>query len=271
MPELPEVETVKNELTPAVTGRQITGVTVLWNRMVRIPSAEQFRTGLKGRKIEGLRRRGKFLIFNLNNGRDLILHLGMTGSLLVKPAAEKPDKFARAIFELDNRTVIQFRDARKFGKMWLVDDAAAVVKKLGPEPLERDFTVDKLARILGNRKAPIKSLLLNQALIAGLGNMYADEALFRAGIHPLKSGESLTSKQLKRLHLAIKQVLQRGIRNNGASVQSYFRPDGSKGTAHLEFQVAHRKGEPCPKCGRPIVRIVVGGRGTFFCPHDQPE
>jgi formamidopyrimidine-DNA glycosylase len=271
MPELPEVETVKNELTPYVVGRTITGITLFWDGIVPQTSAKEFRSRLIGRKITGITRRGKYLIFNLNSDDLFIIHLRMTGSLLVKPASAEPERFIRAIICLDDGMSIHFRDPRKFGRMWLLDNINPVVDKLGPEPLEDSFTPEVLQGLLANRKAAIKALLLDQDLIAGIGNMYADEALFASGIHPLRTGASLTQEEIERLHHAIRDVLRSGIVNKGASVDTYFRPNGEEGTAHSHFKVAHRvSGDLCPCCGTPIKRITVRNRGTYFCPKCQP-
>ena len=272
MPELPEVETVKNELLPYIVGHHITDITLFWEGIVHQPSAEEFRSRLIGQKITGITRRGKYLIFSLSRGEVLIIHLRMTGSLLLKSAPAEPDKFARAILHLDKDVQLQFRDPRKLGAMWLVEDKNNIVGKLGPEPLETGFTPQILQKLLTNRTAPIKALLLDQSFIAGIGNMYADEALFAARIHPLRPGGSLSPDEVKRLHNAIQQVLWSAIGNKGASTNTYFRPSGEKGTAHFEFKVAHRlSGDLCPVCGTPIERIVVRNRGTYFCPECQSE
>ncbi|MFC2002342.1 bifunctional DNA-formamidopyrimidine glycosylase/DNA-(apurinic or apyrimidinic site) lyase [Chloroflexota bacterium] len=270
MPELPEVETIKNELLPYVVGRQISRVTLFWAGIVRQPSAEEFCSRLEGRRILGLSRRGKYLIFNPGNSEALIVHLRMTGSLLVVPASAPPEKFVRAIIYLNNETAIHFRDPRKFGVMWLVKDASLVTNKLGPEPLEADFTPKVLAQRLNNRSAPIKAILCDQNFIAGIGNMYADEALFAARIHPLRLGRSLSWEEIERLYHAIQQILRAAINDKGASVENYFRPGGELGTAHFQFQVAHRLGGNfCPVCGTLIERITVRNRGTYFCPKCQ--
>jgi len=271
MPELPEVETVKNELAPHVIGRRISGITLFWERMVSQPSVEEFCSRIIGRKITGMARRGKYLFFNLDNPELLVMHLKMSGSLLLKPNSDEPDRFARAIIHLDNNTQIQFRDPRKFGAIWLTTDKNTVTDKLGPEPLETGFTLEVLAKRLCNRKAPIKALLFDQNFIAGIGNMYADEALAAAGIHPLRPGRSLSRDEIKRLHRAIQQVLKNGITHLGASTDTYYRPSGEKGFAHHHFKVAHQGGKPCPKCGTLIKRTVVHNRGTYFCPKCQPE
>jgi formamidopyrimidine-DNA glycosylase len=269
MPELPEVETTVNDLKPYVIGKNVTRGEVFKDNSVAEPSAEIFQKELTGRKLLELNRRGKHIIFTLDDGRFLIVHLRMTGSLIVNPESEEPGKFVRIRIYLNDHNAINFRDVRRFGRMWLVDNIDNVIGKLGPEPLESDFTPQVLAGILKNRNTPVKSLLLNQTLIAGIGNMYADEALFQAKIHPLRPAGSLSKTEISSLHAAIQNVLKKGIRNKGASTDTYFRPEGTKGGAHLEFQVAHRKGKECPVCGGKVERIVVGQRGTFFCPRCQ--
>ncbi len=272
MPELPEVETIKNELLPHILGCRVNGVTLLWEGIVRQPSVKEFCSRLIGQRLTGLARRGKYLIFSLTSGEVLIIHLKMTGSLLLKPALTEADKFVRATLHLDKETELHFRDPRKLGVMWLVEDADSVVGKLGPEPLEAGFTPQVLAQRLANRTAPIKALLSDQTFIAGIGNMYADEALFAARIHPLRSGGSLSSEEVERLHRAIQQVLWSAIANKGASTDTYFRPDGTRGTAHFQFQVAHRlSGKFCPVCGTPIERIPIRNRGSYFCPKCQAQ
>ncbi len=266
MPELPEVETIKNELSPHVIGRTISGVSLSWKGIVRQPPLKEFCARLIGQKITGLGRRGKYLIFSLSSGQALIIHLKMTGSLWLK----EPEKFVRAIIHLDDGTNIYFRDPRKFGIMWLTDDEKSVGIKLGPEALGESFTPKVLAEKLKNRTAPIKALLCDQGLVAGIGNMYADEALFTAEIHPMKAGGSLTEEEVKRLHKAIGEVLRAGINEKGASTDTYFRPSGEPGSAHSQFRVAHQRGGNCPVCGTPLERIVVRNRGSYFCPKCQP-
>ena len=265
MPELPEVETIKNELAPHIIGHSITNITLFDEKLVHQPSVAEFCSRLIGQKITGIERRGKYLIFSLSGGETLIIHLKMSGSLLLKP----PERFTRAIIHLDNGTKLYFRDPRKFGAMWLVGDKNAITGKLGPEPLEAGFTPKVLAQRLGKRTAPIKALLCDQSLVAGIGNMYADEALFRARIHPLRSGKSLSQDEIERLHHAIQQVLSAAINKKGASVENYFRPDGQIGTAHFEFKVAHGRGKNCPHCGIAIERLPIRNRGSYFCPKCQ--
>ena len=270
MPELPEVETIKNELLPHIAGRCVKRVTLLWNGIVKQPSAEELCSRLIGQRITGVARRGKYLIFSLSSDESLIIHLKMTGALLLKPASAGPDKYTRAMLHLNEGVQLHFNDMRKLGMMRLTKDINSVVGKLGPEPLETCFTCETLRKRLNKRTAPIKALLCDQPLVAGIGNMYADEALFAARIHPLRPGGSLTQSEAERLHQAIQNILRAAIGNKGASVNTYLRPDGKPGTAHFQFQVAHRGGEPCPICGTPIERIAVRNRGAYFCPECQP-
>ena len=271
MPELPEVETVKQELKPYVVGRRISQLTLYWEGMVKEPSVNEFRARLIGQEITGITRQGKYLILSLSSGDMLVIHLKMTGSLILGENSTEPPQFTRAIIHLDNGTSIFFRDPRKFGIMRLLTDTSSINAKLGPEPLEASFTPRILADRLTKRTAPIKALLFDQSFIAGIGNMYADEALFHAQIHPLRQGGSLSREEIERLHAAIRQVLQSAIGNKGASTDTYFRPDGSRGTAHFEFKVAHGRGKTCSICQTPIQRIVVRNRGTYFCPRCQSE
>jgi formamidopyrimidine-DNA glycosylase len=266
MPELPEVETIKNELLPYVIGRTITGVTLQWERIVRRPAVSDFLSRVIGQTIRDLSRRGKYLFFHLGGDGVLVMHMKMTGSLIVNPS---DDRFTRAVIQLDDGTAIHFWDPRKFGVMWLDKDESDVLAKLGPEPLDADFTPEVLASVLHGRTAPVKPVILDQSVIAGMGNMYADEALFDAKLHPLRPAGSLTADEIRRLYTSIIKVLQKALTLKGASVRNYIRPDGQPGTAHDEFNVAHGMGKTCPNCGAPIERIVVRGRGTYLCPNCQ--
>ncbi|MFC1970957.1 bifunctional DNA-formamidopyrimidine glycosylase/DNA-(apurinic or apyrimidinic site) lyase [Chloroflexota bacterium] len=268
MPELPEVETIKNELLPRVLGREITDVNLSWEGIVKQPAAGEFCSRVVGQRITTLTRRGKYLLFHLNGGEILVMHMKMTGSLLVNPG---DGRFIRAVIDLDDGDKIYFHDPRKFGKMWLTGDERTVAKKLGPEPLEPDFTLAVLAQCLRDRVAPVKAVILDQSVIAGIGNMYADESLFEAKIHPLKPAGSLSGDKIERLYHAIKRVLWAAIGNKGASVRNYIRPGGEIGTAHFEFRVAHGVGKECPFHHIPIRRITVRNRGTYYCPECQPE
>lgn len=269
MPELPEVETIRNELAPLIVGRAIASVEVLSPTMIVSPSADAFSRCLAGQTVLELGRRGKYLIFRLSGGESLIAHMRMTGALVMDPA--EAGRYARTVFHFDGGNSLVFLDRRKLGKLWLVADPAEVVGKLGPEPLAGGFTAELLAARLKKRSAPIKAVLCDQEFLAGVGNMYADEALFAARIHPLRPANSLTPKEVRRLFDAVREVLGEGIRCLGASVDTYVRPGGGTGTAHVCFKVAHRRGEKCPRCGGPIERIAVRNRGTYYCPRCQPK
>jgi formamidopyrimidine-DNA glycosylase len=267
MPELPEVETIKNELSPYLIGRRFTDVIVCDAKLVRQASVEEFRRKLIGEKINSLERRGKYLIFRLSGGMVLIIHLKMSGALLLNP--EQTDRHARVIFQLDNGSQLIFTDRRRLGALWVIENELAIIGKLGPEPLTPEFTAELLAKRLQKHKAPIKAVLLDQAFIAGIGNMYADEALFAARIHPLREANSLSPKEIKNLQKAIVDILRSAIDSKGASVNTYKRPDGQFGTAHSNFSVAHRGGKRCPICGTNIQRLAIRNRGSYFCPKCQ--
>ncbi len=269
MPELPEVETIKNELATHIKGRVITCVTLFWDRMLSHPSPKEFYNHIVGKKITGLTRRGKYLIFRMDGGNSLVIHLKMSGSLIL--GTDAPPKYTRVIIHLDNGVNIFFCDPRKFGRISLVTDVGHITQNLGPEPLDATFTVEMLAKKLEKRKAPLKAVLLDQALIAGIGNMYADEALFTARINPLRPAYSLSPEEIEHLHHAIRKVLKDAIKSKGASVSTYFRPGGEIGSAHSHFKVAHQKGKLCSNCSHPIERIPIRNRGSYYCPVCQPE
>ena len=264
MPELPEVETVTNEIRPYVLGRKIEDVEVFWSGTVRGHSADDFIARLRGQCVTGVFRRGKYIVWQLSGGEKLLTHLKMTGALIAaRPDSEAPP-YNRVQITLDDGTKIYFRDPRKFGRMKLISDNA-ILDGIGPEPLEPEFTVEVFESILRKRKSPIKPTLLDQTLIAGIGNMYADEALFEAKIHPLRPADSLTPPEYESLHHAIRQILTGAIASKGASISNYVRPGGELGQAHFSFKVAHKRGENCSRCGTPLGRIVVRGRGTYLC------
>jgi len=269
MPELPEVETIKNELLPWVVGQGFTKITILDATLICGCSAKEARQGLVGQKVENLERRGKYLIFHLSNGKSLIIHLRMTGVLLLNP--KEIGHYARAVLHLSTGHRLVFRDRRRLGVMWLVDDDDTVVGKLGPEPFDKSFTPDVLEQRLSRHHIPVKAALLDQHIIAGVGNMYADEVLFASQLHPLRKADDLSPREVRTLHNNIHRILRRAIGSKGASVDTYVRPEGELGTAHFDFKVAHKGGEPCPVCGCPIERCVVQNRGTYFCAKCQPS
>jgi len=272
MPELPEVETIKNDLRPLIEGRRFTGVHFAWPRMVLAPAVDDLTRRLPGRIIREVGRRGKYLILRLDSGESLVLHMRMTGSLRVGPACDARGgtiPYVTAVFSLDDGRELVFCDRRKLGTVSLLEDEGVLQARLGPEPLDAAFTPRTLEERLKGRTAPVKALLCDQAFIAGIGNMYADEVLFRSRLHPLRQGGRLSRAKIRRLHTAIVEVLRKGIRNAGASISDYRRPNGEPGTQQDAFYVAHRGGQPCKVCSTPVERIVVRQRGTYFCPKCQ--
>lgn len=267
MPELPEVETVVRGLRGPLAGRTITGVTYDWPGGLVTPDGPLFSARLAGQPVRGIDRRGKYIVIRLDPDT-LIIHLKMTGRLYVVPDAEEQhaDRWVHFRFQLDNGHQLRFSDARKFGRVYLVEDAARVTGALGPEPLEADFTLDVFRDRLSRRGGLIKPLLLNQTFLAGMGNIYVDEALFLSQLHPLRRASTLSEDEIVRLYGAIRQVLQDGIRREGASVNWYRKPDGTKGSAQDGLNVYGHAGDPCVRCGQPVIRIVVGQRGTHLCP-----
>ena len=269
MPELPEVETIARGLREPLVGRQFTGVRVGWENLVARPSVEEFVWGLVGQRILGLKRRGKYLVFALSGGGSLIIHLRMTGRLSIKNSDDELDKHDHLIFELDDGRELRFNNVRKLGRVYLVDDEDEIVGKLGPEPLDDDFAPADFAALLSGRRGKIKPLLLNQRFMAGIGNIYADEALFAARIHPERKADTLTAGEIEHLYHAIRQVLAQGIQNRGTTFSNYRDAEGKEGSNQEHLRVFRRTGQPCPRCGTPIERTVVGGRGTYFCPRCQ--
>jgi formamidopyrimidine-DNA glycosylase len=274
MPELPEVETTVRDLAPALLGRRITGAQVFWPRTVAAPHPDEFAARAAGQAFVRFDRRAKFILLYLDGGDCLIVHLRMTGRLHVVPAGEAPGPYTRVACGLDDGSSLHFDDARKFGRIWLVDDPAAVLGRLGPELVGEDFTADLLARTLAGRRAAVKALLLDQRIAAGVGNIYADEALFAAGIDPRRPAGSLGAEEIARLRDALVAVLVDAIAAGGSSLgassaQNYLRPDGSRGEYREQHQVYQRTGQPCLICGTPIERTVIAQRSAHFCPHCQ--
>lgn len=269
MPELPEVQTVLDALEPLVLNRPIVGVSILWTGVVDRPSPELFAQWLQGRRVVATDRRGKYMLFRLDDERCLIMHLRMTGEMRVVPATTAYHKHDRLGLLFSDGLEWRFKDQRKFGRAYLVEDAHEVIGKLGPEPMAGEFTGAFLQAQLAGRTAAIKSLLLDQRIVAGIGNIYADESLFRARIHPLRPSGSLSPVEAEALVAAVKEVMREALAEMGTTLRDYRRPDGSTGEFQNSLQVFRRTGEPCPSCGAPIVRIVVGGRSTHFCPAEQ--
>lgn len=271
MPELPEVETVVRGLRVPLIGRRIEGVWYEQAKVIAMPGAEEFATRIQGQTFRAIQRRAKYIVCQLDTDI-LAVHLKMTGRLYVQNSAEgqDPDRWVRLRLDLDDHHRLYFSDARRFGRVYLAGDISAFAPDLGPEPLEDDFTVEVLRQRLQGRHRAIKALLLEQSFIAGVGNIYADEALHRAGIHPLRPADTLTESEVTRLHSTIRDALNSGIDYEGASINWYRKPDGEPGESQKHFYVYGKTGEPCSRCGQPIEKIRVVQRGTHFCPACQP-
>jgi formamidopyrimidine-DNA glycosylase len=287
MPELPEVETVCRQLEPELEGRRIEALEVLDPRWCRPMPPAELEAALSGRTIERLGRRGKYLLLGLDGGRTLVMHLRMTGNLVLVEGEDKLDpsegmrlyegerstseRHLRARFVLDDGREVWFTDPRRFGEAFLIDDSGLEgrFEKLGVEPLSPEFTPKALGEIATGRTAPLKSFLLDQKGVAGVGNIYADEALFRARLHPLSPAGSMKPEHLEALRDAVVAALEAGIEGGGASIDDYRDGRGEKGRMQDEFLVHTREGRPCPRCDGTIERIVVSGRSTYFCPACQ--
>ena len=271
MPELPEVETIVRQLRQgspthdsSVIGKSIQRVTLKWPRHVARPSARLLQQELRGQSVQALGRRGKYLIFDLTRGV-MLIHLKMSGDLRLVAPGTASDRHAHTIFHFTDGTALRFSDTRKFGKVYFVARAEEVTGALGPEPLEPGFTAARLGGMLARRRRALKPLLLDQTFIAGLGNIYTDEALNLAGLHPLRRSDALSPAEVRALWRGIRAALRSGIRHNGASIDWVYRGGGYQ----HHFRVYDQTGKPCPACGTPIRRIVVGQRGTHFCPQCQ--
>ena len=299
MPELPEVETVRRRLQTCLPGLVVRDVRVNDARVCDLPQAD-LRATIAGRRVEGLRRRGKYLLIDLvpveegptpaferppgrggasrdsapargRAGRLLVVHLRMTGQLLFRP--EPGTRPARFVISLEPATELHFADVRRFGRLWSLEpsEEAAFFTGMGPEPFSEDFSVAFLRRELAGRRAPLKAFLLDQRRIAGVGNIYADEALFRARLHPLRAAGSVGPREALRLHAAVLETLQAGIDHEGSSIESFIDPAGERGSFQEILNVYQRTAEPCRVCGTAVERVVVGGRGTHYCPRCQPR
>ena len=270
MPELPEVETTRRRLEPGLVGRTFEHVEIVDPRLTRPEPPEVVAAELQGERVYGLGRRGKYLIVEFESGRHLLIHLRMTGNVQ-HPAAGgfDADPYRRAVVRLDDGSDVAYRDVRRFGTWELLEPGELedyfAARRLGGEPLDRAFTTASLERAFANRRAPVKAALLDQRAAAGVGNIYADEALWRARIHPLRPAGSLSREELAALRTALRQVLQTGIARQGATLRDFRAPDGAQGSMQDRFRVYGRAGEPCPRCGAPIDKIRAGGRGTWFC------
>lgn len=271
MPELPEVQTIADELRPHLLGRSFTGLEADWAAALASAPLTQFRRRLVGQRISEVGRRGKYLQCGLASGDALLIHLMMTGRLSVVPDSEPYDSHTHVRFALDDGKELRLRDVRKLGRVHLVADPDKVLGHLGPEPMAEEFTLERFGNLISRRRGRLKSLLLNQRFLAGLGNIYCDEVLFTAGLHPLRGANSLTEQESERLHQSIQRVLAHAVAQLGTTLGDggYRRPDGQGGSYQNLLQVYGRAGEPCPLCRTPIQRIVVGNRGTHLCPRCQ--
>jgi formamidopyrimidine-DNA glycosylase len=272
MPELPEVEIAARSLAAQVLDRQISAVEKLdWERMVETPDLPTFLACLPGRHIHAVGRRAKWLLLPLDAGWTLALHLRMSGHISVQSAEAVPNVYTHLVLALDDGRRIFFEDQRKFGRARLLDPAglAALDAGLGPEPLSADFTAVHLAQMLAKRPTRLKPLLLNQAFIAGLGNIYVDESLWLAQLHPCRPANSLDAAEVERLYTAIRTVLEQGIQNKGSTLRNYRNGYGERGQNQEHFAVYDRNGYPCLRCGTPVERLVVAQRGTHICPACQ--
>jgi formamidopyrimidine-DNA glycosylase len=274
MPELPEVETIRARLSPRLEGRTLEHVEIADPRLTRPEPPEAIAAALEGERIARVSRRGKYLVFEFESGRHLLVHLRMTGNV-EHPAQGglAADPYRRAVVKLDDGSDVAYRDVRRFGTWDLLEPGELedyfAVRRLGREPLARSFTTRALTQALEGRRAPIKAALLDQRAAAGVGNIYADEALWRARIHPLRPAGSLTPDEIARLRKSIRVALEMGISRQGATLRDYRDPEGRRGRMQDEFEVYGREGEPCSRCGTPIEKTRAGGRGTWFCPHCQ--
>jgi formamidopyrimidine-DNA glycosylase len=274
MPELPEVETVRARLAPVLTGRRFDAVEIIDPRLVRPHEPTEVAAELTGERVAAVERRGKYVIVRFESDRVLLIHLRMTGSLRHSDGNLAEDPHRRAVIRLDNGSDVSYRDVRRFGTWLLLEPGELgpyLHNRLGDEPLDALFTAARLGERLANRRAPVKAALLDQRTLAGLGNIYVDEALWRARINPLQPAQSIDRTELRRLHRGIRAALEAGIARQGSTLRDYALPDGSAGAMQKEFKVYGRGGEPCDRCGTPIAKTRVGGRGTWYCPTCQPE
>jgi formamidopyrimidine-DNA glycosylase len=268
VPELPEVETIVRGLRPLLTGQTITQVEVYWERTIATPSPAEFRARLPGQQIVDVYRRGKFIVLHLERD-DLLVHLRMTGRLLIAPAGQPPEGRRLRVVLVLGRGRLLFEDARKFGRLYLVPDADLVLESLGPEPLGANFTEKALAACLSGRRRAVKSLLLDQRIVAGMGNVYADEALHAASIAPGRQACTLSATESAALWAAIRSELERGIGNRGTTLTDYRDPEGRPGRHREQLRVYGRAGQHCVRCGTRIERLRIGGRSSYHCPRCQ--
>ena len=269
MPELPEVETVVRSLNKKIQGRILYGITNEWPRHLATHDVHEMSERVYGTRIIRVLRRGKYILIPLDSADTLIVHLRMTGQLLLQCSEAPVPDHTHTIFHLSDDVELRFRDVRKFGRVYLTSDPNLIVGELGPEPLAESFTSELLSEMLATRHRILKPLLLDQRFIAGIGNIYADEALHGAQLAPRRLSNSLTQSEATQLHSSIQRTLQSAIDNRGATINDYRQPDGTEGEMQNSFKVYGLEGEPCPRCNGIIERMVLGGRSTYFCPSCQ--
>jgi len=275
MPELPEVETIVQDLARSgMLGRRIRRSRVFWPRTIEGETVRSFNRRLAGRRIESITRRGKYIVIGLSGGLSLLVHLRMTGGFSVSGSPQTGRApHEHVVLDIDGGLRVRYRDTRKFGRWRLTDRPDLALQHLGPEPLDRRFTLGMFRAALRRRRAMLKPLLLNQSFLAGLGNIYVDEALWKAELHPRRASDSLTPDEEQGLYRAIRGVLRKGIRCLGTSLgrgrPNFLRPTGARGSHQEKLNVFRRTGKPCPRCGCAIERIIVGQRSTHVCPACQ--
>lgn len=272
MPEMPEVEQVRKTLAPHIEGKKITSVEVYLDRLIKHPTAAAFVEGLVGKTIQKVGRKGKYLVLQTDVNQRLIVHLRMTGALIAQGSELDAPAYAKIKFTLTDGVTMWFTDIRTFGTLYLVTNDDAYIEgyeTLGPEPLSESFTVEYLEPLAAKSRKPIKTFILDQKVIAGLGNIYADECLALSGILPMRLANTLEHEELVALHKAINAVIAQGIKNRGTTFRDYKDGEGNKGDNQNHLLVYGRKGEPCKKCGAPLSNTKVGGRGTVYCEHCQ--
>lgn len=276
MPELPEVETIAGDLNAAgLIGKTLTCARVYWNRTIAEPSVPEFCRLIEKRKVAAVGRRGKFLVIDFAGGGHLLIHLRMSGRLHLVPSGTELLPHEHVALAFDDGCELRFHDTRKFGRVYLMADAERILGRLGPEPLDPGFTTRIFFEGLRRRRRLVKPLLLDQGFVAGLGNIYTDEALWEAKIHPLRLSDSLSQKEAEALHAAIRRVLRRGLKNLGTSLgtgkANFYSVGRRRGRNRDALKVFRRTGEPCPRCAAPVQRIIVGQRSTHLCPRCQKE
>jgi formamidopyrimidine-DNA glycosylase len=274
MPELPEVETIAKDLSAiGVVGKTLVGARVYWKRTIAVPSAAEFCRLIQNKRLAGVRRRGKFLVFDLTDGATLLIHLRMSGRLHWVSQRTVRERHEHVVLGFAGGNELRFHDTRKFGRIYLTSEPETILGRLGPEPLDPAFTAERLQTMMNSRRQQLKPLLLDQSFIAGLGNIYVDEALWEARLHPRQGSDTLSRRKLAALHAAIQTVLRRGLKNLGTSLgtgkANFYSVGRRRGRNRDELNVFRRTGEPCPRCAAKIRRIIVGQRSTHICPKCQ--